>query len=163
VLGRIFRTLAPYSPTQVGTFPLGLQVEGSDLDIACTCTDLDDFARAVAGLGFPRVERRAIEPDAVVASMTVGDVEVEVFGQALPVHAQAGFRHMVVEAACSSSAALRSPTACAPPSAPASRPSRPSPPCSASAAIPIAHSSTSRPCRTNSSARSSTRTLLAPT
>jgi hypothetical protein len=48
-------------------------------------------------LGFARVERRALDPDAVVGSMVVDDVEVEVFGQALPVHAQAGFRHMVVE------------------------------------------------------------------
>lgn len=97
MLGRILSALAPYSPTLVGTFPLGLQIEGSDLDLACTCADLDVFAGALAGLGFPRIERRALEPDAVVASMVVGDVEVEVFGQALPVHAQAGFRHMIVE------------------------------------------------------------------
>jgi hypothetical protein len=97
VLGRIFAVLAPYTPTLIGTFPLGLQVDGSDIDIACSCTDLDAFARALAELGFPHVERRPLEPDAVVASMIAGDVEVEVFGQAVPVYAQAGFRHMVVE------------------------------------------------------------------
>jgi hypothetical protein len=97
VLGRIFRALAPYAPTLVGTFPLGLQVDGSDLDIACTCADVDAFAQALTDLGFPRVDRRPLAPDAIVAAMTVGDVEVEVFGQALPVHAQAGFRHMIVE------------------------------------------------------------------
>jgi hypothetical protein len=97
VLGHIFRALAPYAPTLVGTFPLGLQVEGSDIDIACTCTDLDAIARLLADLGFPRVERRALDPDAVVAAMTIDDLEVEVFAQPLPVTQQAGFRHMVIE------------------------------------------------------------------
>jgi hypothetical protein len=97
VLGHLFRALAPYAPTLVGTFPLGLQVEGSDIDIACTCADLDLVARTLTELGFPRIERRPLEPDAVVAAMTVGDLEVEVFAQNLPVHQQAGFRHMIVE------------------------------------------------------------------
>jgi hypothetical protein len=97
VLGHLFRALAPYAPTLVGTFPLGLQVEGSDIDIACTCADLDAIARVLVELGFPRVERRALDPDAVVAAMTVDDLEVEVFAQSLPVTQQAGFRHMVIE------------------------------------------------------------------
>ena len=98
MLGRVLRALTPYSPTLVGTFPLGLQIEGSDLDVACSCADLDAFARLLNTLGFARIERLPMSPEAVVASMTIDDVEVEVFCQATPVHAQAGFRHMVVEA-----------------------------------------------------------------
>jgi hypothetical protein len=46
VLARLPRDLAPFAPTLVGTYPLGLQIEGSDLDIACTCDDLGAFGRA---------------------------------------------------------------------------------------------------------------------
>ena len=97
MLGRLLRALAPYSPTLVGTFPLGLQIEGSDLDVACTCADLDAFARLLGDLGFARIECLSLQPDAIVGSMTIDGVEVEVFCQAIPVHAQAGFRHMIVE------------------------------------------------------------------
>jgi ribosomal protein S18 acetylase RimI-like enzyme len=102
MLARLFRDLEPFQPTLVGTYPLGLQVEGSDLDIACACEDLVAFERALRatlfdlGVTQPRVEHLPIP--AVVAAFDVGDVTIEIFGQALPVHAQAGFRHMVIEA-----------------------------------------------------------------
>src|SRR4051812_8903739 len=128
MLARLFRDLAPFQPTLIGTYPLGLAVDGSDLDIACTCDDLHRFERALhaalSGLGIaPRVERsetgggdpdglaggaggkapRGIERSdaaggpAVVAAFDLGDVAVEIFGQAVPVTAQRGFRHMVIE------------------------------------------------------------------
>jgi ribosomal protein S18 acetylase RimI-like enzyme len=101
MLARLFHQLAPFQPTLIGTFPLGLQVDGSDLDIACTCEDLDAFERALRtalsdlGIAQPRIERSPIP--AVVAAFSLGDDAIEIFGQALPVTAQRGFRHMVVE------------------------------------------------------------------
>jgi Domain of unknown function (DUF4269) len=35
MLARLFRDLAPFQPTLIGTYPLGLAVVSSDLDIAC--------------------------------------------------------------------------------------------------------------------------------
>jgi len=100
MLARLFRDLAPFQPTLIGTYPLGLAVDGSDLDIACACDDLDRFEHALratlAGLGVAaRFERSPIP--AVVAAFELGDVSVEIFGQALPVTMQRGFRHMVIE------------------------------------------------------------------
>jgi len=43
MLARLLRDLGPFQPTLVGTYPLGLQALGSDLDIVCTA-DLDEFA-----------------------------------------------------------------------------------------------------------------------
>lgn len=99
MLARLFRDLAPFQPTLIGTYPLGLAVDGSDLDIACACDDLDRFEHALratlAQLGVAaRFER---SETAVVAAFELGDVPVEIFGQALPVTAQRGFRHMVIE------------------------------------------------------------------
>lgn len=100
MLARLFHQLAPFQPTLIGSFPLGLQVDGSDLDIACTCEDLDAFERALRtalpalGIAQPRIER---SPTAVVAAFELGDDAIEIFGQALAVTAQRGFRHMVIE------------------------------------------------------------------
>lgn len=100
MLARLFRPLAPFQPTLIGTFPLGLQVDGSDLDIACTYDDLDAFERALRtalsdlGVAAPRIEH---SPAAVVAAFELGGDAIEIFGQALPVTAQRGFRHMVIE------------------------------------------------------------------
>lgn len=101
MLARLFHQLAPFQPTLIGTFPLGLQVDGSDLDIACTCDDLDAFERALRtllsdlGIAQPRIERSPTP--AVVAAFELGGDAFEIFGQALPVAAQRGFRHMVIE------------------------------------------------------------------
>ena len=100
MLDQLFRALAPFSPTLVGTFPLGLQVDGSDLDIACSCENLDVFERALRELPVvpTSITRVAMAPEAVVASLSWDGVPIEIFAQPVPVHAQAGFRHMVVEA-----------------------------------------------------------------
>lgn len=103
MLGRLFRDLAAFQPTLIGTYPLGLAVDGSDLDIACACDDLDRFEHALRAtlprLGVAaRFERSETGGrPAIVAAFELGDVAVEIFGQALPVTAQRGFRHMVIE------------------------------------------------------------------
>ena len=103
MLAQLFRALSPYQPTLIGTYPLGLQVDGSDFDIACTCDDLDSFERAVratlADLGIAaRIKRAPRSPaPAVVAAFALDDAAVEIFAQTLPVTAQRGFRHMVIE------------------------------------------------------------------
>lgn len=104
MLARLFRDLDEFQPTLVGTYPLGLQVDGSDFDIACTCGDLEAFERALRaglariGIAEVRVEHLdTVEPPAIVANFELGGIAIEVFGQPLPVHAQRGFRHMVIE------------------------------------------------------------------
>jgi hypothetical protein len=101
VLARLFRDLAPFQPTLIGTYPLGLAIDSSDLDIACACDDLDGFEHALratlSALGIAARFERSSPIPAVVAAFDLGDVAVEIFGQALPVTAQRGFRHMVIE------------------------------------------------------------------
>ncbi|MGE0549894.1 MAG: DUF4269 domain-containing protein [Kofleriaceae bacterium] len=100
VLGTLFDALAAYSPVLVGTFPLGIDVEGSDLDIACEAYDLDRFEMDVrATLGVPPCATSRVDADPL-ASVTVTDwngLAIEVFGQPVSVYEQRGFRHMIVE------------------------------------------------------------------
>ena len=102
MLAHLFRELDAFHPTLVGTFPLGLQVEGSDLDIVCACAELDSFERSVRdvvtalGIADVRVERLAV-PAAVVVAFSWEGTAIEVFGEVRDVSAQAGFRHLMIE------------------------------------------------------------------
>jgi ribosomal protein S18 acetylase RimI-like enzyme len=101
MLARLFRDLAPFQPTLVGTYPLGLQVDGSDLDVVCTCADLDAFTHSLRTILADLDLRATIDRlplPAVVASLTLADIDVEIFAQTLPIAAQAGFRHLTIEA-----------------------------------------------------------------
>jgi len=101
MLARLFRDLEPFHPTLVGSYPLGLQVDGSTLDIACACDDLDTFEHRLRatltalGVAGARIERRALP--AVVAAFNLGELDIAISGQATPIHAQTEFRHLVLE------------------------------------------------------------------
>ena len=98
----LLELLAPFRPLVAGTFPLGLQVAGSDLDVLCEAPDLDAFeafldahpAWFAAGRRY-RVE--SVAPSACVAQIEVSGLPVEIFAQPVPVQRQVAFRHMVVE------------------------------------------------------------------
>lgn len=94
--------LAQFEPMVIGTPPLGLDIESSDIDIACTSSDLDLFRLAVtarfgpqAGFSIANVSK-TVEP-AIRASFQSHGWEIELFCQALPVREQHGVRHFLVE------------------------------------------------------------------
>jgi hypothetical protein len=96
----ILRDLAGFGAVLIGTVPLAIDVPDSDLDIACHAPDLDALAAALARLYGSRpgyVAARGRRPGTFVARLRHGREQIEVFGQGVPVEAQAGFRHMVVE------------------------------------------------------------------
>lgn len=100
---RLFSALSPYTPTLVGTYPLGLQTNTSDFDVACCCQDLSQFERALRSvlleLGTPTAlpRRVPLSPEATVTNFACDGLPVEVFCQGIPVYEQHGFRHMIIE------------------------------------------------------------------
>jgi len=99
----VFDILRDYTAVLVGTVPIGIDVEESDLDIVCEAQDLDAFARRVTSAfsrweGF-QIKRKRIKgvPSVVVGFVHAG-FRVEIFGQPQPVREQHAYRHMVVEA-----------------------------------------------------------------
>lgn len=99
----VLDALTGYDPVLVGTFPLGLDRPGSDVDVLCHADDLDEFLCTAAAAfadrpGF-RSHRRAAsgQPAAAVVSFEIEGVPVELFAQPLPTAEQHGFRHFVVE------------------------------------------------------------------
>lgn len=93
--------LAPFDPRVAGTFPLGLAVPGSDIDVLCHAPDADAFSASLWGFcrdfeGFSLRQWRG-QDRPVIATFTVHGVPFELFGQARPVDAQHGWRHFEVE------------------------------------------------------------------
>lgn len=101
-LERILPSLADYSPVLVGTIPIAIDIDSSDLDIACCYNDSKAFGETVAlafghcsGFEWRQTSINGIE--SVIAVFTTGNFEVEIFGQPIPVALQNGYRHMIIE------------------------------------------------------------------
>ncbi len=101
-LGNLLELLRSFHPVIAGTYPLGIQVDGSDIDILCEVPDLGTFETFLAEHPewFESARRSPVEhvePAACAVELEIEDLKVEVFAQPLPIHRQIGFRHMVVE------------------------------------------------------------------
>ncbi|MCJ1961538.1 DUF4269 domain-containing protein [Novosphingobium mangrovi (ex Hu et al. 2023)] len=93
--------LAAYDARVVGTFPLGLDVAGSDVDIVCHAPDGHAFAQELwerfAGCDHFALRQWVQGERAVIAQFLICDLPFEVFGAPVPVVMQAGWRHFEVE------------------------------------------------------------------
>jgi hypothetical protein len=99
----IFTVLAEYDPTLVGTIPLGLDVDSSDLDVLCYASDLNQIADDLeyyykAAPGFELTKKTFQDHPSIVCRFVQNAFTIEVFAQPIPVKEQRAFRHMVVEA-----------------------------------------------------------------
>lgn len=86
----------------VGTLPLDLFVDGSDLDILCCADDLEQLAKVLhvkcgdrSGFRLSRLNVDSVET--IVAGFSFEGFDFEIFGQRVPVSQQPGYRHMVIE------------------------------------------------------------------
>ncbi len=97
----ILETLGPFDPHVAGTPPLGLDLPGSDIDILCHAPDLPAFAQHVWEAVHERdgfaIRQWIADGRPVVASFQAEGWRFEIFGQALPVEQQWGWRHFRVE------------------------------------------------------------------
>ncbi|WP_340009463.1 DUF4269 domain-containing protein [Paenibacillus sp. FSL K6-0276] len=99
----IMNLLADYNPMLVGTVPLGIQVEGSDLDIICEVHDPAEFKALVvryfgAMEGFVSESRVVQSIPRTKVNFMVRGWPIELFGQPRPTELQNGYLHMIVEA-----------------------------------------------------------------
>lgn len=103
---RIFEKLKSYSPVLAGTIPIGIDVEGSDLDIICqvdlTCEEdfLDElmFKKMVPQDVEVAVESMVVNGEkSIVVNFMLDGFPVEIFGQDIPPVQQNAYRHMLAE------------------------------------------------------------------
>lgn len=99
---RIFDVLREYDPVLVGTIPIGVDIEDSDLDIICYAPDLDAFDTLVHDHfhdadEFVTWRNNRGDGDYTVANFRAYGFIFELFAQDKPVKKQNAYRHMVIE------------------------------------------------------------------
>lgn len=98
----IFKKLENFEPKLVGTIPLEIDVEKSDLDIICYFEFEEIFGEILIRefkneKGFTYRKIHDLESPAVLANFWIEPFEIEIFGQNTPTHQQSAYRHMLVE------------------------------------------------------------------
>ena len=99
---RIMDILCDFDPILVGTVPINIDIENSDLDIICFWEDQRDFReKLVAQFSeFGAFGIRDISIHGQLATVTnffIDKIEIEIFGQNIPTKSQYGYRHMLIE------------------------------------------------------------------
>jgi hypothetical protein len=99
---KILENLTDFDPILVGTIPINIDIENSDLDIICYWKNKSDFIKRIKAL-FEKESNFGIQEividhrDSVVANFHIDAFEIEIFGQNVPTDLQNGYKHMIIE------------------------------------------------------------------
>lgn len=98
----IFAILSEFSPILVGTIPINISIESSDLDIICYWSNKEKFRQTIekhfsAYQDFSIKETVKQEKPTIVCCFKIDDFPIEIFGQNIPTHQQNGYKHMIAE------------------------------------------------------------------
>src|SRR5688500_12919634 len=80
----IFKKLQAFNPLLVGTIPIAIDIETSDLDIVCCCRDQKAFSEYLKdSFGHFSSFRiwQNLEMKATLAGFNAGNFQIEIFGQ----------------------------------------------------------------------------------
>jgi hypothetical protein len=103
---RLFEKLKRYSPILAGTFPIEIDIEGSDLDIICEVDltsehdFLDDliFSKCIPHNKEVQVKYPVLNGEkCVVINFVMEGFPIEIFGQNKPATEQHAYLHMIAE------------------------------------------------------------------
>lgn len=99
---KIFKVLSLYDPILVGTVPIGIDIDSSDLDIICHITQEVSFESEIIRTygNQPEFEIRKTTKqgkDTVIASFKHPSFRIEIFAQNVPSTRQWAYLHMVKE------------------------------------------------------------------
>jgi len=99
---KVLSKLAEFDPILVGTIPINIDIENSDLDIICHWKNKTDFREKLNSVFGKENEfsiREAIinDKESIIANFKINDFEIEVFGQNIPTKDQNGYKHMLIE------------------------------------------------------------------
>ena len=98
----IMKELEDYTPVLCGTIPIGIDIEGSDLDIILEVNDFLQFKEKVEALYQDKQEYRIKQTEirglpVIKANFMFDGFEFELFGQPQPVFEQYAYIHMLIE------------------------------------------------------------------
>ena len=98
----VFEILRGFDPLLIGTIPLNIDIEKSDLDIICCWKSKNLFIETIIEnfshhRGFLLTEKKITSHDTIIATFQIDQFEIEIFGQNMPTKQQEGYRHMMIE------------------------------------------------------------------
>lgn len=98
----ILSSLAAFEPVLIGTIPINIDIDNSDLDIICYWENKNAFLERLklyfgGERSFSIRELVLDGEETVVANFILEEFEIEIFGQNLPVIHQNGYKHMLIE------------------------------------------------------------------
>ncbi|HSF55470.1 MAG TPA: DUF4269 domain-containing protein [Algoriphagus sp.] len=99
---QVLSKLKQFGPILVGTIPINIDIENSDLDIICSFSDKQEFKKSITEIfcnekKFSIRENPNLETLAIVANFFLDGFEIEIFGQTIPTRHQFAYRHLIVE------------------------------------------------------------------
>lgn len=98
----VLSKISEFDAVVVGTIPINIDIQTSDLDIICCWENKNDFI-AKLKLNFENEAQFSIHnitidhTPTVIANFKMDGFEIEIFGQNIPVRHQNGYRHMIIE------------------------------------------------------------------
>ncbi len=99
---RVMELLKAFDPILAGTYPIGIYVPGSDIDIVCNFADdeafIDKLEQSYASMPAFAIKTKKIRSvKSVIARFLFDGFVFEIFGQAIPTEKQFAYRHMLIE------------------------------------------------------------------
>lgn len=99
---KILEKLSSFSPIVVGTIPINVDIDSSDIDIACCWEDKQVFIHTLDQAfgqekNFSVREKILAGNETVIAVFSINGFETEIFGQPIRSDKQHGYRHMLIE------------------------------------------------------------------
>jgi hypothetical protein len=100
VNNKIMEKLSTYTPIFVGTIPVNIDIETSDIDIICHVRDKNQFIETLFSY-FQNMKRFKVTINttfnSIKANFYIEDFEFEIFGQELESFQQNAYQHMIIE------------------------------------------------------------------
>lgn len=99
---KILSNLSEFDPILVGTIPINIDIENSDLDIVCHWKNKTEFIDKLNSIFRQENEFKIREillnnNESIVVNFRIQGFEIEIFGQNTPVKNQNGYKHMIIE------------------------------------------------------------------
>lgn len=99
---KVLELLSEFDPILVGTIPINIVIENSDLDIICYWKNKADFISKISSSfenqnGFTIRETIINQNESIIANFKITDFEIELFGQNIPTKEQNGYKHLIIE------------------------------------------------------------------
>ncbi|MGN7783991.1 DUF4269 domain-containing protein [Niabella sp. 22666] len=98
---KVMEKLHAFTPALVGTIPINIDIETSDLDIICCFENKNFYRDTIVKLfkdnEFFSIREREDKEETVIAGFFIEGFMIEIFGQNIPCRQQLGYRHMLIE------------------------------------------------------------------